>query len=76
MDWIEWLLSKEFREFVLAHDLFIPLLFTARVVGMTALEWMFPARNVPYRTLLAMDIVGSALVGYLMLPAARYLRNV
>lgn len=73
MDWIEWLLSKEFREFALTHDLFIPLLFIARVVGMTALEWLFPARKVPYRTLLVMDIVGAALVGYLLLPAARYL---
>lgn len=73
MDWIEWLLSREFRQFVLQHDLFIPLLFIARVLVMTALEWVVPARNVPYRTLLAMDIVGAALVGYLMLPAARYL---
>lgn len=73
MDWIEWLLSGEFRQFVLQYDLFIPLLFLARVLVMTALEWVVPARNVPYRTLLAMDIVGAALVGYLMLPAARYL---
>ena len=73
MDCIEWLLSREFRRFVLAHDLFIPLLFIARVVGVTALEWFFPARKVPYRALLAMDIVGATLVGYLMIPAALYL---
>jgi sterol desaturase/sphingolipid hydroxylase (fatty acid hydroxylase superfamily) len=40
---------------------------------MTALERVAPAREVPYRTLLAMDIAGAALVGYLMIPAARYL---
>lgn len=73
MEWIEWLLSREFRQFVLTHDLFIPLLFIARVVGVTAIEWMCPARKVPYRTLLAMDIVGAAMVGYLVLPAALYL---
>ena len=73
MDWIEWLLSREFRQFVLQHDLFIPLLFVGRVLAMTAVEWVVPARKVPYRTLLAMDIVGAAVVGYLMLPAARYL---
>ena len=72
MDWIEWLLSRDVRQFVLAHDLFIPLLFMARVVAMTAVEWIYPAREVAYRSLLAMDIVGAALVGYLMIPAARY----
>ena len=70
MDWIAWLWSGEFRRFVLTHDLFIPLLFIARVVGVTALEWLLPARKVPYRTVLAMDIVGATLVGYLMIPVA------
>jgi sterol desaturase/sphingolipid hydroxylase (fatty acid hydroxylase superfamily) len=73
MDWTEWLLSREFRQFVLAHDLFIPLLFVARVVGVTALEWWLPARKVPYRTLLAMGIIGATMVGYLMIPVAQYL---
>lgn len=73
MDWLEWLLSRELHQVVLQHDLFIPLLFIVRVLAMTALEWVIPAREVPYRTLLALDIVGAALVGYLMIPAARYL---
>ena len=72
MEWIEWLLSREFREFVFDHDLFIPLLFTARVLVVTSLEWMMPAREVPYRSILLMDVVGAALVGYLLLPAALY----
>lgn len=48
MEWIEWLLSREFRQFVFDHSLFIPLLFTTRVILVTAL------------------------VGYLLLPAALY----
>ncbi len=72
MEWIEWLLSREFRQFVLDHDLFIPLLFAARVVCVTTLEWIVPARTVPYRSVLLMDIAGATMVGYLMLPAALY----
>ena len=70
MEWIEWLQSRESRQFVFDHGLFIPLLFTARVVFVTALEWMMPAREVPYRSILVMDIVGATLVGYLLLPVA------
>lgn len=70
MEWIEWLMSREFRQFVFDHDLFIPLLFTARVIFVTSLEWLVPARKVPYRSILLMDIVGAALVGYLLLPVA------
>lgn len=70
MEWIEWLQSREFRQFVFDHDLFILLLFTARVIVVTALEWMIPAREVPYRSVLLMDVVGATLVGYLLLPVA------
>jgi len=72
MEWIEWLLSRESRQFIFDHDLFIPLLFTTRVIVVTALERMMPARELPYRSLLLMDIAGSTLVGYLLLPAALY----
>ena len=33
MEWIEWLLSSEFRKFLLDHDLFFPLLFLGRLIG-------------------------------------------
>jgi len=75
MEWIEWLMNREFRQFVFDHDLFIPLLFTARVIVVTALEWMMPAREVPYRSILLMDVVGAALVGYLLLPVAWSIAN-
>ncbi len=38
MEWIEWLLSSEFRKFLLDHDLFFPLLFLGRLIGITAIE--------------------------------------
>ncbi|WHZ26719.1 MAG: hypothetical protein OJF51_001515 [Nitrospira sp.] len=72
MEWIEWLLSREFRQFIFDHNLFIPFLFTTRVIVVTVLERMMPAREVPYRSLLLMDVAGAALVGYLLLPAALY----
>ncbi|MDI3464719.1 MAG: hypothetical protein OJF50_003540 [Nitrospira sp.] len=72
MEWIEWLLSREFRQLVFDHALFIPLLFTARVIVVTALERIMPAREVPYRSIILMDVAGAALVGYLLLPAALY----
>ncbi len=75
MEWIEWLLSREFRAFVLDHGLFIPLLFVARVIGVTALEFMVPARKVPYRAVLVMDIIGAVLIGYLIIPVALYLSD-
>ena len=33
MEWIEWLLSREFRQFILDNNLFFPLLFVWRAVG-------------------------------------------
>jgi sterol desaturase/sphingolipid hydroxylase (fatty acid hydroxylase superfamily) len=75
MDWVEWLLSREFRQFVLDHGLFIPLLFAARVVVVTGIEWLTPARNIPDRWIFATDLVGCTLVGYILVPASQYLSN-
>jgi len=75
MEWIDWLLDREFRQFILHFDLFIPLLFAARVIGVTGLEWLLPARTVPYRSIFLRDIVGSTLVGYLLVPLAQYVSN-
>jgi hypothetical protein len=44
MDWVEWFLSREFRQFVLEHNLFFPLLFVVRLVGVTVLGLLRPAR--------------------------------
>ena len=40
--------EREFRQFILNHDLFIPLLFLARVIFVTALELIAPARKISY----------------------------
>lgn len=75
MEWIEWLLSREFRQFLLHNDLFFPLLFVARLIGVTMLESFIPARRVPYRTVLFLDIVGFITLVYVTTPAAGYLRG-
>lgn len=76
MEWIDWLLSREFRQFILDHNLFLPLLFLARLVGVTMIENLFPARKVPYRSVLLLDIVGVALLGYCVAPAVGYIQNI
>jgi len=73
VEWVEWLLSRELRQFVLDHNLFFPLLFVVRVFGVTGLEWLVPARDVRYRAVLPHDIVGAALLAFVMIPAAQQL---
>lgn len=75
MEWIEWLLSREFRQFILDHNLFIPLLFIARIIGVTALEFIAPARKISYRSVMLYDLIGCTLVGYILIPASEFLSN-
>ncbi|MGH7216166.1 MAG: hypothetical protein ACREIG_02900, partial [Nitrospiraceae bacterium] len=75
MEWLEWLLSREFRQFILDHDLFIPLLFLARVIFVTGLELIAPARKISYRSVIFYDLIGCTLVGYILIPAAEFLSN-
>ena len=73
MEWFEWLLSREFRQFLLDNNLFFPLLFVVRLLGVTTLESFVPARKVPYRSVLFLDIIGFAVLVYFTTPAAHYL---
>ena len=66
-------ISREFRQFFLNHDLFIPLLFLARVIFVTALELIAPARKISYRSVILYDLFGCTLVGYLLIPASQFL---
>ena len=75
MEWIEWVFSREFRQFILNHDLFIPLLFVARVIFVTALELIAPARKISYRSVILYDLIGCTLVGYILIPASQFLSN-
>lgn len=75
MEWIEWLLSREFRQFVLEHDLFFFLLFLARALAFTGLELIVPARNISYRSVFFYDLIGCTLVGFVLVPAAQFLSH-
>ena len=73
MEWVEWLLSREFRQFVLDHGLFVHILFLARLVGVTAIELIAPARTISYRSVMVYDLIGCTLVGFILVPAAEFL---
>ena len=73
MDWVEWLLSREFRQFVLDHHLFFPLLFVGRLIGVTTLELFRPARKVPYRKLIWRDVLLISIYWFGMVPVAEYI---
>ena len=75
MEWVEWLLSREFRQFILDNNLFFPLLFVGRFIGVTALELLVPARRVSYRSVLWLDIIGATFLVYFTTPAASFLSS-
>lgn len=70
MDWIEWLFSHEFRQFILDNNLFFPLLFVARFVSITAIELIRPARTVAYRKVVMKDLAVAALYFFVIFPLA------
>ncbi|HEU5408608.1 MAG TPA: sterol desaturase family protein [Nitrospira sp.] len=70
MDWVDWLLSQEVRQFVFDHHLVYPLVFVLRLFGVTALELLRPARTVPYRKLIGRDILLISIYWFGMVPIA------
>src|SRR5215217_9066951 len=72
MEWIDWILSREFRQYLLDQDLFFPLLFAGRLVGVTLLESLVPARKVMYRSMLWQDVLGAMTLVYITVPLADY----
>ncbi|HWV45428.1 MAG TPA: sterol desaturase family protein [Nitrospira sp.] len=70
MDWVDWLLSQEVRQFVFDHHLVYPLVFVLRLFGVTALELFRPARTVPYRRLIGRDILLISIYWFGMVPIA------
>lgn len=75
MEWIEWLLSREFRQFVLENNLFFPLLFVARLIGMTAVELIKPARTVAYHRVMLKDLTVAVLYFFIIFPLAVRIDN-
>lgn len=67
---MDWLISPEVRRFIIANELFFPLLFVARLVWFTALELLRPARTVIYRKVILYDLAAFAVYQTLIFPAA------
>lgn len=72
MEWIEWLLSREFRQFILEHNLFFTLLFLGRLIGFTAVELIKPARKVAYRKVILYDMTVYIVYQFVVFPSAGY----
>lgn len=70
MDWIDWLVSRDVRQFVFDHHLVYPLVFVLRLFVVTALELLRPARRVPYRKLIGRDILLISVYWFGMVPIA------
>lgn len=71
MEWNEWLFSREFPQYILDHNLFFfPLLFLLRIVGMTAVELLYPAKRVSYRSVVLQDFIAFLAYQYLVVPWA------
>jgi len=73
MDWFDWLTSREIRQFILDHNLFFPLAFVVRLVVMTGIEWIRPARQVDYRKVLGRDILLISIYWFGMVPISEYI---
>ncbi len=73
MEWVEWLLSREFRQFVLDHGLFVHILFLARLVGVTVIELTVPARTISYRSVMVYDLIGF--YGGIIMTISRFARR-
>jgi len=71
MDWLEWVFSPEFRRYIFDHNLFFfPLIFLLRIVGLTAVELLRPARRVSYRSVLLPDFAAFFAYQYVVMPWA------
>lgn len=70
-DVLAYLLSREFRQYLLDNNLFFfPFLFLVRIVGMTAVELISPARPVSYHRVFLQDLTAFFAYQYLIVPWA------
>ena len=56
-----YLLSREFRAYILDHDLFFPLLFLGRVVGIATIELIWLTRVIEYHKVVLKDLTVALL---------------
>lgn len=70
MDWVDWLLSREFRAYILDHNLFFPLFFLVRLIGFTAVELIKPTRKVAYLKVILNDLAVTVVYFFIIFPMA------
>lgn len=64
-DVFAWILSRDFRQYLLDNNLFFfPFIFAIRMVGMTAVELISPARFVSYRHVFLQDCAAFGVYQY------------
>ena len=73
MDAIEPFLGKMLSTFVGSSTGFFLLLFLGRAIFFTTIEVVWPARPVPYRSVVGNDLVASTAYAYVVFPFAGYL---
>jgi len=73
MEWIDWLLSREFRQLILERDLFFPLLFLVRLFVITGIELVKPARKVEYRKVMLYDFAVFLTYQFVIFPSAVFI---
>jgi len=70
-DTVAWILSKDFRQYLFDNNLFFfPVIFVLRIVGMTAVELLSPARPVSYRSVFVQDLMAFCAYQYCIVPWA------
>jgi sterol desaturase/sphingolipid hydroxylase (fatty acid hydroxylase superfamily) len=67
---VEYLFSREFRHFIGENNLFYPLLLLVRVILMTTLEVLWPARKVMYRKVILNDLGAFVVYQVIVFPLA------
>ena len=75
MEWIEWVSSHDFRQFILDNGVFFWLLFLARVVVVTALELVVPARRISYRSVIVEDVTAFLFYQFVVFSVAGVLSS-
>jgi sterol desaturase/sphingolipid hydroxylase (fatty acid hydroxylase superfamily) len=67
---LDWIISREFRQFILENNLFFPLLFLARLMCITGIELLRPARKVAYRRVILNDLTAFLAYQFVVFPLA------
>ena len=75
MGTVEAILGKELFEFIFSPAIFFNLLFFGRAIFFTALEIIWPARNLSYLPVIWRDFIAYVFFRCVVLPVAIYLNS-